>query len=147
MAEPGEWRRGPFCISDDPLRLDLDFIHGYITTSYWAKGRSYDAVRRSIEGSLALGLYDGDRQVGFARVITDYATMGYLADVFVIDAYRGKGLGKWLVGCALDHPRLRSVRKWTLATSDAHELYRRYGFKPVTNPDSLMERLIEPELP
>ena len=143
MAEPGEWRRGPYLISDDPARLDVDFIHGYITASYWAKGRSYDAVRRSIEGSLALGLHDGDEQIGFARVITDYATKAYLCDVFVIDAYRGKGLGKWLIETALDHPRLRLVRKWTLATSDARGLYERYGFTPLSDPDSLMERLIE----
>ncbi len=143
MAEPGEWRRGPYLISDDPARLDVDFIHGYITDSYWARGRSYDQVRRSIEGALALGLHDGGEQVGFARVITDYATKAYLCDVFVIDAHRGKGLGKWLIGCALDHPRLRTVQKWSLATSDAHGLYERYGFAPLSDPDSLMERLIE----
>ena len=116
----------------------MDFIHGYITASYWAKGRSYDAVRRSIEGSLALGLHDGGEQIGFARVITDYATKAHLCDVFVIDAHRGKGLGKWLIGCALDHPRLRTVQKWSLATSDAHGLYERYGFAPPSNPDSLI---------
>ena len=143
MAETEEWRRGPFCISDERARLDLDFIHGYITASYWAKGRSIDAVRRSIENALPLGLYDDGEQVGFARVVTDYATIAYLCDVFVIDAYRGKGLGKWLVGCALGHPRVRSIRKWTLATSDAHGLYERYGFTPLSDPDSLMERLIE----
>ena len=141
---PEEWRRGPFSISDDAARLDLDFIHGYITASYWANGRSFDAVCRSIEGALALGLYDGEEQVGFARVITDYATLAHLADVFVIDAHKGKGLGKWLIGCALDHPRVRSIRKWTLATSDAHGLYERYGFKPLSDPQSIMERLNDP---
>lgn len=140
-----EWRRGPYCISSDPARLDLDFIHGYITASYWAKGRSFDAVRRSIEGALALGLYDGDGQIGFSRIITDYATTAHLADVFVIDAYKGKGLGKWLIETTLDHPRLRTVRKWTLATSDAQGLYERYGFAPLSDPNSLMERLIDPD--
>ena len=136
-----EWSHGVYCISTDQTRLDVGFIHGTITASYWARGRSYDRVRRSIEGSLAFGLYHGDEQVGFARVITDYATAAHLADVFVIDAYRGKGLGKRLIECALDHPRLRSIRKWTLATSDTHALYARYGFKPQSDPGSLMERV------
>ena len=140
-SHPMEWRDGPFCISTDGARLDMAFIHGFITKSYWGKGRSYDVVWRSVEGSLAFGLYHGDDQIGFARVITDYATTAYLADVFVNAAYRGKGLGKWLIECALDHPAVRSIRKWTLATSDAQALYARYGFTPVPDPDSLMERV------
>ena len=140
-----EWRDGPFCISTDGARLDTAFIHRTITESYWAKRRSYDVVRRSVEGSLAFGLYHGDDQIGFARVITDYATTAHLVDVFVIAAYRGKGLGKWLIECALDHPEVHSIRKWTLATSDAQALYARYGFSPQSDPDSLMERVSVPE--
>ncbi len=145
MAEAMEWRDGPYRISTDRARLDVELIHRYLTAAYWARGRSYDLVRCSIEGSLAFGLYRGDDQIGFARVITDYATTAHLADVFVIDAHRGKGLGKWLIETALDHPRVRSIGKWTLATSDAHGLYERYGFKPQSDPDSLMERLNDPE--
>ena len=126
MAEPGEWRRGPYLISDDPARLDVDFIHGYITASYWAGGRSFDAVRRSIEGSLALGLYDGDEQVGFARVITDYATKAHLCDIFVIDAYKGQGLGKWLIECALGHPRLSSISAYSCCVRAT------YGLAPIS---------------
>ena len=143
--EPMEWRDGPYGITTDRTRLDLGFIHGYLTASYWATGRPYVEVRRSIEGSLAFGLYHGDNQIGFARVITDYATTAHLADVFVIASYRGKGLGKWLIEIVIDHPRVRSIRKWTLATSDAQALYARYGFKPLSDPNSLMERMIDPE--
>ncbi len=144
MPEPMEWRDGAHLISTDDARLEVDFVHGFLTAAYWARGRTYNQVRQSIASSLCFGLYDGDGQIGFARVITDYATSAHLVDVFVIDAHRAKGLGKWLIETVFDHPSVRDIRKWTLATSDAHALYARYGFTPLSNPDSLMERLRDP---
>lgn len=124
-----EWRRGEYVISADRARLDLPFIHEFLSKqSYWAQGRDAQAVRRSVENSMAFGLYRGTRQIGFARVVTDYATFAWLADVFVLDEFRGEGLGKWLVETVLSHADLRPVRRWVLGTRDAHELYRRFGF-------------------
>ena len=135
-----EWRRGDYRISTDPSRLDLATIHGFLAgRSYWAAGRPAEVVRRSIENSLAFGLYRGDEQVGFARVITDYATFAWLADVFVLEAERGRGLGKWLVETVLAHPQLAGLRRWVLATKDAHELYRRFGFAELLRPERWME--------
>ncbi|HEX8706824.1 MAG TPA: GNAT family N-acetyltransferase [Pyrinomonadaceae bacterium] len=136
-----EWRRGDFVISTDPSRLDLTVVHDYLSqVSYWATGRPLETVERSIKHSLAFGLYDGERQVGFARVITDYATFAWLADVFILEAYRGQGLGKWLVEVILSHPLLQQFRRWVLATKDAHELYRRFGFQELQRPERWMER-------
>ncbi len=125
-----EWRQGEYTISDDRARLDFDVIHGFLGgESYWARGRSRERVERSVENSLPFGLYRGDgRQVGFARVVTDRATFAWLADVFVVAEERGRGLSKWLVECVLAHPELQDLRRWLLATRDAQELYRRYGF-------------------
>lgn len=136
----GVWRRGEFSISNDASRLDLEAIHDYLShRSYWAAGRGPEVVRRSVENSLAFGLYHGARQVGFARVITDRATFAWLADVFVLEEFRGRGLGKWLVETVLAHPDLRALRRWVLATKDAHELYRRFGFGELKRPERWME--------
>jgi GNAT superfamily N-acetyltransferase len=136
-----EWRRGEFIISTDRARLDVGAIHDYLSNkSYWAKGRSVETVRRSIENSLAFGLYTGAQQIGFARVITDYATFAWLADVFVLEQFRGQGLGKWLVDVILSHPQLQGFRRWVLATKDAHELYRPFGFAELSRPERWMER-------
>ncbi len=126
------WCDGPYEISTDPRRLDIDVIHGFITHSYWGEGRSRERVERAIAHSLPFGLYDGDEQVGFARVITDEVTLAYLADVFVVPSHRGRGLGKWLVEVATGMPELQRVRRWLLATRDAPELYRRFGFTEPT---------------
>jgi GNAT superfamily N-acetyltransferase len=135
------WRRGEYLISTDPARLDVALIHDYLSnSSYWATGRTLETVRRSIENSLAFGVYKGDEQVGFARVITDYATFAWLADVFVVEQFRGQGLGKWLVDVILSHPELQGFRRWVLATKDAHELYRRVGFAELNRPERWMER-------
>jgi GNAT superfamily N-acetyltransferase len=135
-----ERRQGDFLISTDKARLDIEIIHGYLSTeSYWAEGRSIETVRRSIEHSLAFGLYKGGSQIGFARVITDYATFAWLADVFVINEFRGQGLGKWLVAEIVSHPELEGLQRWLLATKDAHELYRRFGFAPLRRPERWME--------
>lgn len=123
-----EWRREAFLISTDRARIDLDLVHGFLTASYWAEGIPRETVARSIAGSLPFGLYTGERQIGFARVITDRATFAYLSDVFVLAEFRGRGLGVWLVETILAHPALGEPRTWLLATRDAHELYRRMGF-------------------
>jgi GNAT superfamily N-acetyltransferase len=135
-----EWFRGHFRVSTDPRRLDLDVIHGFLSQrSYWAEGIPRDVVERSIRNSLAFGVYDEDRHVGFARVVTDRATFAFVADVFVLEAYRGRGLAKWLMECVMAHPDLQDLRRWLLATRDAHGLYARYGFRPPADPGALME--------
>ena len=136
-----EWRRGDYLISTDRERLDLTVIHDYLSReSYWAQGRSMEVVRRSIENSLPFGIYKGERQVGFGRVVTDYATFAWIADVFVLEEFRGQGLSKWLVEVMLAHPDLQGFRRWVLATKDAHELYRKYGFAELLKPERWMER-------
>ena len=140
-----EHRRDDFLVTTDPARLDLDFIHAYLVRSYWAEGIPRETVDRSIANSLCFGVYEGDIQVGFARVITDCATYAYLADVFVIESYRGRGLSKFLMECIVKHPELQGLRRWVLGTRDAHELYAKYGFKPLANPDRFME-LHDPEV-
>jgi GNAT superfamily N-acetyltransferase len=123
-----EWSRGDYVISTDPQRLDVDTIYRFLSSSYWAQGRSRERVLQSIERSIPLGLYHGGAQVGFARVLTDHVVLAYLADVFVLEPHRGKGIGSWLVEIAISLPELRQIRRWLLATRDAHELYRRFGF-------------------
>ena len=115
-------------ISTDKNKLDLEMVHDYLShQSYWAQGRSYDAVRNSVKNSLCFGVYRGDEQVGLARVVTDYATFAWLCDVFILASHGGKGLGKWLIQCVVAHPSLKDLKLFILATRDAHELYRRYG--------------------
>ena len=134
-----EWRQGEYLISTDVSRLDLSVVHNFLATSYWAEGIPMEVVKRSIEHSLAFGLYQGDQQIGFARVITDYATFAYLADVFVLEAHRGKGLGKWMIEVIVKHPELQGLRKWVLATRNAHGLYQKFGFAALKRPENLME--------
>jgi len=134
-----EWTRGDYTISTDPRRLDLDVIHGFLTRSYWAEGRSRERVALSIAHSLPFGLYHPSGQVGFARVVTDHVVIAYLADVFVLEPHRGRGLAKWLVETVLGVPELRRMRRWILGTRDAHSLYRRFGFEEPA-PGVLMER-------
>ncbi|MDQ3908242.1 MAG: GNAT family N-acetyltransferase [Acidobacteriota bacterium] len=137
----GEWRRGDYAISTDRARLDLGVVHRFISEeSYWGRGRALEVVRRAVENSLPFGVYRGPELVGFARVVTDYATFGWLADVFILPAHRGRGLSKWLVEVILAHPDLQGFRRWVLATKDAHELYRRYGFRELHRPERWMER-------
>jgi GNAT superfamily N-acetyltransferase len=136
-----EHRRGEFVISTDSVRLDLDVIHGFLTNCYWAKGVPREVVARSIEHALCFGVYDGrGAQVGFARVISDFATVAYIGDVFVLDSHRGRGLGKWLMESIMQHPALQGLRRWILTTRDAHGLYSQVGFTPVKFPERYMER-------
>jgi GNAT superfamily N-acetyltransferase len=135
------WHNGDFLISTDRNRLDREMIHDFLSRrSYWAKGRELDVINRGIDNSLSFGIYRGEQQVGFARVVTDYATFAWLADVFVLEEYRGRGLGKWLIEVILAHPQLQGFRRWALSTKDAHELYRGFGFNELTRPERWMER-------
>jgi GNAT superfamily N-acetyltransferase len=131
---------GDFTVSDDPLRIDLDYVHAFLTESYWSPGIPRGIVERGIANSLALGVYDvSGKQCGFARVITDRATFAYIADVFVDEAHRGNGLGKLLMRAIMTHPDLRGLRRWSLATRDAHGLYRQSGFEELAHPEWFME--------
>ena len=127
-------------IDTDPSRLQMPVIHGFLKESYWAKGIPEGVMRRAIEGSLCFGAYEGERQVGFARIITDGATFAYLADVFVLESHRGRGIAKHLMDAIVGDPRLQGLRRWMLVTRDAHGLYAQYGFRPLPAPDRFMER-------
>ncbi len=135
-----DWTRGEYTISCNPQQLDLGVIHKFLRKSYWAANISEEVVRRSIEHSLCFGVYNQEAQVGFARVVTDRATFAYLADVFIVDEHRGRGLGKWLIDTILSHDDLTGLRRWLLVTRDAHDLYRKCGFRELQNPDRFMER-------
>jgi GNAT superfamily N-acetyltransferase len=135
-----ESHHGEFVISTNPERLNLDVIHNFLTHCYWAKGIPREVVARSIEHALCFGVYDGKgSQVGFARVISDFATIAYVGDVFVLETHRGRGLGKLLMQCITQHPALQNLRRWILTTRDAHGLYSQVGFTPVKAPERYME--------
>jgi GNAT superfamily N-acetyltransferase len=138
---PVQWTRGGFTISTDPALLDRALIHEFLRGSYWAPGIDRDTVDRSIENALCFGVYEGSAQAGFARVITDRATFAYVADVFVLDAYRGQGLGVWLMEAIRAHPELKGLRRWMLMTRDAHGLYEKFGFRRIDDPTRCMEIL------
>ena len=129
-----------YTISTERNKLDLKFIHQFLSTqAYWCLNIPFATVKRSVENSLCFGVYHGDQQVGFARVITDYATIAYLGDVFVVREHRGRGLSKELIGEIMRHPDLQGLRRWILLTSDAHGLYRQFGWLPIAYPDRYME--------
>lgn len=132
-------QRGAYTITTEPARQDVDAIHAYLTRSYWAAGISREVVARSLRGSLCFGLFHGATQVGLARVITDRATFAYLCDVYVLEDHRGRGLGKWLIEAVMNHPDLLGLRRFMLATRDAHGLYAQHGFTPVARPQIFME--------
>ncbi|HEX7070070.1 MAG TPA: GNAT family N-acetyltransferase [Rhodothermales bacterium] len=135
-----EQHREPYTISTDPQRLDFDVIHGYLVRSYWSPGVAREIVERAARNSLCFGIYHGREQVGYARVVTDRTTFGYLADVFVLEEHRGLGLSKWLMECITAHTELQGFRRWLLATADAHGLYAQFGFTPLAEPHRFMER-------
>jgi GNAT superfamily N-acetyltransferase len=161
FAEPeiAEHRQGEFLISTARSRLDLTLIHSFLSHSYWAEGIPFETVERSIEHSLCFGIYDespglakdarpfdgaqgkheAPAQVGFARVVSDFATVAYLGDVFVLESHRGRGLSKWLMECIMKHPALQHLRRWILLTRDAHGLYSQFGFTAVKAPQRYME--------
>lgn len=134
-----EWHQGEFTVSDAAERLDIAVVHAYLRRSYWAENIPLEVVERSLRGSLCFGLYREHEQIGFARVITDRATFAYLADVFVLEAWRGRGLSKFLMSCIRTHADLQGLRRWMLATADAHGLYTQFGFSALRQPERLME--------
>jgi GNAT superfamily N-acetyltransferase len=146
-----EYRRGEFLISTSRERLSMDVVYGFLTNCYWAKGIPREVVARSIEHSLCFGIYDESQglakeaghgapsQVGFARVVSDFATVAYLGDVFVLESHRGQGLSKWLMECVMKHPALQNLRRWILLTRDAHGLYSQFSFTPLQAPERYME--------
>ena len=135
-----ERKHADYTISDDPARLDLDVIHGYLARSYWSPGIPRATVARALANSLCVGVYLGNAQVGFARLVTDRATFAYLADVFVLEPHRGRGLSRALMEVLLAHPEVQGLRRWLLATRDAHGLYRKFGFADLANPALFLTR-------
>ncbi len=141
VPTPAADEAGPYEISADTQRLDIDAIHAYLSQSYWSPGIPRTIVERAIRGSLCFGVYGPTGQVGFARVITDQTTFAYLADVYILGPHRGQGLSKRLMACVFAHPELQGLRRFMLATKDAHGLYRQFGFTKVARPERLMEIL------
>ena len=138
-----DWQRGAFTVTSDRKAMDVAAIHGMLSRSYWSPGISRELVERAMRYSLCFGLFDGDRQIGFARYATDHTRFAYLMDVYVLEDYRGRGLGQWLVACTLEHPSIARCRRLLLTTRDAQELYRRYGFTEMSAPERWMERFRE----
>src|SRR5450432_653874 len=135
-----EYTWNEFAISTDQSRLQIDVVYNFLVTSYWSTNIPRAIVERSIEHSLCFGVYKSSDQIGFARVVTDCATFGYIADVFILERYRGKGLSKWLMKTILDYPELQGFRRWMLATRDAHGLYQQFGFQTLADPARFLER-------
>jgi GNAT superfamily N-acetyltransferase len=140
MPQIIETQRDHFIISTDPAHLDNDAIAGMLKRSYWAGERPRAQLDRALANSLVFGIYDGKKQIGLARVVSDYAIFAYLCDVFIHEDYRAHGLGKWLMETIHSHPDLQGLRRWTLVTRDAHGLYEQYGWKPLANPERWMEK-------
>jgi GNAT superfamily N-acetyltransferase len=134
------WSRDTYSISDEPERLQLEVIVDCLARAYWSNQRPRTVIERSLKHSLCIGVYENETQIGFARVVSDHATFAYLADVFILESHQGHGLGKWLVQTILEHPDLQGLRRWMLATRDAHGLYAQFGFEALENPDRYMTK-------
>lgn len=135
------WQRGEYLISTDNHRLNIPLIHDFISNqSYWGQGRKVEIVELALNNSLNFGLYKNAEQIGFARVVTDYCTFAWLGDVFIVAGFRGQGLSKWLMEVIMNHPQLMNMRRWVLATKDAHGLYEQFGFGRMSQPERWMER-------
>ena len=137
------YKKEKYSITTDKSKIDISVVHCFLTTSYWSEKISVEIVQKSIDNSLCFGVYSENKQIGFARVISDYATFAYLADVFIIDEERGKGLSKWLMECILSHHKLQGLRNFCLLTRDAHTLYERFGFKNIAEPKNFMSIKVE----
>lgn len=135
-----EYKKDKFTISDDPSRLDIDAICDFLSRAYWADQRPRNLIERSIEYSMNFGVYDGERQIGFARVVTDRTIFAYICDVFIHEDYRGYSLGKWMMECIMAHPDLQGLRRWCLLTRDAHGLYKQFGFTELSDSSLWMEK-------
>ena len=129
-------------ISTDKNKLQIDVIHQFLTTTYWAKGRTFEEVKKTIENCLCFGVYIGEKQIGFARIATDYTVFAYLMDVFILPEYRGNGYSKALIKFVLENPQLKSCKVWMLKTSDAHSLYSQFGYTELKHPEKVMERIL-----
>ena len=141
MKQKLKWQKGDFTIRTDRNCLQIEVIHTFLSgESYWAKERTLEHTKKAFENSLPLGVYKQENQIGFARVITDYATFAYIGDVFILEEFRGKGLSKWLMEVIVSHPDLQNLRRWILATKDAHSLYEKFGFTELKFPERWMER-------
>jgi GNAT superfamily N-acetyltransferase len=143
-----EWQKEHYSISTDKTRLDVGMVHHFLyTTAHWAIGRPMSIVRKSIENSLCFGLYEGDKQVGFARIVTDGATVGWICDMFILPSHRSSGLGKWLLESMMEYPDVKGLRRILLNTRDAHDLYIKHaGFRPLLAPESWLEKFTGPSL-
>jgi len=141
MTQMMETHRDQFTISTDPSRLDMNAVYDFLSRSYWAKTRPRERTDAAFTNSLVFGLYDENRQIGMGRVITDFSIVAYLGDIFIHEDYRAHGLGKWLVQSILEHPDLKHVRRWLLATDDAHGLYQQFGFEKLSDVEKWMQRL------
>ncbi len=135
-----QWKKNDYLISTDKSKIDVNAVHHFLSRSYWAEGIPIETVKRSITNSLCFGVYHNEETVGFARVISDFATFAYLADVFILPQERGKGLSKWLMRVIIDHPQLQGLRRFTLATKDAHKLYAQFGFTLFDKPERWMQK-------
>ena len=139
--DKNEWHNGEFSINTQREHLQIEVIHKFLTKeSYWAKERTKDQTATAIKNSLPFGVYKGEDQIGFARIVTDYATFAYLGDVFILKEFRGRGLSKWLMEIIISHPDLQGFRRWILATRDAHALYEKFGFAALRFPERWMEK-------
>ncbi len=137
-----ESERNGFQVSTDRSRLNLDAIHEFLSQeSYWAQNRTFEQTKTAIENSICFGVYHGEKQIGFARVVSDQATFAYIGDVFIIDEFRGRELSKWLMEVIVEHPDLQGLRRWVLATRDAHGLYKQFDFDALRFPERWMERI------
>ena len=141
MTQLMEIHRDQFTISTDSSRLDMNAVYDFLSRSYWAKTRPRERTDKAFANSLVFGLYEDNKQIGMGRVVTDFAIVAYLCDVFIHEDFRGHGLGKWLVQSMLEHPDLKHIRRWLLATDDAHGLYQQFGFGPLTEVEKWMQRL------
>lgn len=141
MPQMIETKQDQFTISTNPARLDLDVICDFLKRSYWANTRPRERTEHAIQNSLVFGLYDDEKQIGLARVVSDYSVFAYLCDVFIHEDYRAHGLGKWLIQTVMGHPDLKGVRRWLLATNDAHGLYEQFGFRTIKEPEHWMQHV------
>ena len=139
MPQMIETHHEQFTISTDPERLDIETICDFLRRAYWANTRPRERTERALQNSLVFGLYEGDKQIGLARVVSDYSIFAYLCDVFIHEEYRTQGLGKWLIQTVMEHPDLKDVRRWLLVTNDAHGLYKRFGFTCIEDPEHWMQ--------
>jgi len=134
-----DYKKDDFYISTDFDRLDIEVVCSLLGQSYWASDRKRDVIIKSLKNSLCFSLYHVDKQIGLVRVITDYSTFAYLCDIIIDEEYRRRGLGVWFLDCVFKHPELQNLRKWSLSTKDAHEFYKKFGFRNITRPENYME--------